>query len=90
MVGSSWVINKTLLKRIISFNKSSVQDLRTSVKEYCKKGDIVGIKGRLQSRVIEKDKTIEISVINKEVEKEQEKEDKKEEQKDQKQDEEKK
>ena len=24
--------------------------------EYCKKGDIVGIKGRLQSRVIEKDK----------------------------------
>lgn len=26
-----------------------------NTKEYCKKGDIVGVKGRVQSRVIEKD-----------------------------------
>lgn len=26
-----------------------------STSEYCKKGDIVGIKGRLQTRVVEKD-----------------------------------
>ena len=27
-----------------------------NTKEYCKKGDVVGLKGRLQSRTIEKDK----------------------------------
>ncbi len=32
------------------------EQIATNTKEYCKKGDILGIKGRLQSRVIEKDK----------------------------------
>ncbi len=31
------------------------EQVATNTKEYCKKGDIVGIKGRLQSRIIEKD-----------------------------------
>ena len=31
-------------------------NIADNTSEYCKKGDIVGIKGRLQSRVIEKDK----------------------------------
>lgn len=30
-------------------------NIAENTKEYCKKGDIVGIKGRVQSRVIEKD-----------------------------------
>lgn len=29
--------------------------IATNTKEYCKKGDIVGVKGRLESRVYEKD-----------------------------------
>ena len=37
-------------------NCVSFDNIADNVKEYCKKGDIVGIKGRLQSRVIEKDK----------------------------------
>lgn len=32
------------------------QLMATNTKEYCKKGDIVGVKGRLESRVYEKDK----------------------------------
>lgn len=36
-------------------NCVSFDNIADNVKEYCKKGDIVGIKGRLQSRVIEKD-----------------------------------
>ncbi len=31
------------------------QIIATNTKEYCKKGDIVGVKGRLESRVFEKD-----------------------------------
>ena len=31
------------------------QLIATNTKEYCKKGDIVGIKGRIESRVYEKD-----------------------------------
>ena len=31
------------------------QIMATNTKEYCKKGDIVGVKGRLESRVYEKD-----------------------------------
>ena len=31
------------------------QLIATNAKEYCKKGDIVGVKGRLESRVYEKD-----------------------------------
>ena len=31
------------------------QLMATNTKEYCKKGDIVGVKGRLESRVYEKD-----------------------------------
>lgn len=31
------------------------QLIATNTKEYCKKGDIVGVKGRLESRVYEKD-----------------------------------
>lgn len=31
------------------------QVMATNTKEYCKKGDIVGVKGRLESRVYEKD-----------------------------------
>lgn len=31
------------------------EGIATNTCEYCKKGDIVGVKGRLQSRVIEKD-----------------------------------
>ena len=30
-------------------------NIAENTKEYCKKGDIVGIKGRVQSRIIEKD-----------------------------------
>ena len=37
-------------------NCVSFDNIADNVKEYCKKGDIVGIKRRLQSRVIEKDK----------------------------------
>ena len=37
-------------------NCVSFDNIADNVKEYCKKGDIVGIKGRLQSRVIEKNK----------------------------------
>ena len=29
--------------------------MATNTKEYCKKGDIVGVKGRLESRIYEKD-----------------------------------
>ena len=29
--------------------------IATNTKEYCKKGDIVGVKGRIESRVYEKD-----------------------------------
>ena len=29
--------------------------MATNTKEYCKKGDIVGVKGRIESRVYEKD-----------------------------------
>ena len=29
--------------------------IATNVKEYCRKGDIVGVKGRVQSRTVEKD-----------------------------------
>ena len=36
-------------------NCVSFDTVANNVKEYCKKGDIVGIKGRLQSRVIEKE-----------------------------------
>lgn len=31
------------------------QLMATNTKEYCKKGDIVGVKGRIESRVYEKD-----------------------------------
>lgn len=31
----------------------------TNTKEYCKKGDIIGVKGRVQSRIVEKDNTKE-------------------------------
>ena len=31
-------------------------NIAENTKEYCKKGDIVGVKGRIQSRVLEKDK----------------------------------
>ena len=36
-------------------NCVSFDNIADNVKEYCKKGDIVGIKGRLQSRVVEKE-----------------------------------
>ena len=36
-------------------NCVSFDNIADNVKEYCKKGDIVGVKGRVQSRVVEKD-----------------------------------
>ena len=33
----------------------SFDNVAENTKEYCSKGDIVGVKGRLQSRVVEKD-----------------------------------
>ena len=31
------------------------ENIAKSTSEYCKKGDIIGIKGRIQSRIVEKD-----------------------------------
>lgn len=44
---------------------TSFDNIATNTSEYCSKGDIVGIKGRIQSRIIEKDdkKHNEIQVI---------------------------
>ena len=36
-------------------NCSAFDLIATNTCEYCKKGDIVGVKGRLQSRIVEKD-----------------------------------
>lgn len=38
--------------------------IATNTSEYCKKGDIVGVKGRIQSKVVEKEKGKKETVID--------------------------